>query len=190
MVVHQLIANFGILTGKDEHMSFYSTILTRTIKKAENWRIDAFGLWCWRRLLRVSWTVRRSNHKPVNPKGNQSWIFTGKADTKAEAPILWPPDVKSQLTRQDPDAGKDWRQEEKEKTEDEVVGWHHWLDAYEFEQALGDGEGQGNVVCYGPWGPKMLDMTEQQKDFSTFSVSKTPFSFKGGDRLCSISVYI
>ena len=76
--------------------------------------------------------------KPVNPKGNQSWIFTGRTDAEAEAPILWPPDVKSRLTGRDPDAGKDWRQEEKGTKEDEMVGWHHWLNGDEFEQALGD----------------------------------------------------
>ena len=78
--------------------------------------------------------------KQVNPKGNQSWIFTGRTD--AEAPILWPPDSKTRLIRKDPDAGKDWRQEEKGVTEDEMVGWHHWLKGLEFEQALGDGEGR------------------------------------------------
>ena len=85
-----------------------------TIKKAEPRRIDAFELWCWRRLLRVPWTARRF------PKGNQSWIFIGRAD--AEAPILWPPDAKSWLIGKDPDAGKDWRQEEKGTTEDAMVG--------------------------------------------------------------------
>ena len=73
--------------------------------------------------------------KPVRPKGSQSWIFIGRADAKAEAPILWPPDVKSWLTGKDPDAGQDWRQEEKGTTEDEMVGWHHQLDAHEFERA-------------------------------------------------------
>ena len=77
--------------------------------------------------------------KPVNPKGNQPWIFTGGTD--AEVPILWPPDVKSQLTGKEPDAGKDWRQEEKGTTEDEMVGWHHWLHGHEFEETLGDSEG-------------------------------------------------
>ena len=78
--------------------------------------------------------------KPVNLKGNQSWIFIGRTDAKAEAPILWPPDMKNWLTGKDPDAGKDWRQEEKGMTEDEMVGWHHWLSGHEFEQALGCGE--------------------------------------------------
>ena len=74
--------------------------------------------------------------RPVNPKGNQSWIFTEWTDAEAEAPIIWPPDAKSQLIRKDPDAGKDWRQEEKETTEDEIVGWLHWLNGHEFEQLL------------------------------------------------------
>ena len=75
--------------------------------------------------------------KPVNPKGNPSLIFIGRTDAGTEAPILWPPDVKNWLTGKDPDAGKDWRQEEKQMTEDEMVGWYHWLDGQEFEQALG-----------------------------------------------------
>ena len=88
-----------------------------TIKKAEHRRIDAFKLWYWRRLLRVPWTSKEI--KTVNPEGNQSWIFTGRTDAEAEAPILWPPDVKSQLIGKDPDAGKDWEQE-KRVTEDEM----------------------------------------------------------------------
>ena len=82
-----------------------------TIKKAENWRIDAFELWCWRRLLRVPWTARRSNQSIFKEK-NHSWIFIGRTDAKAETPILWPPDVKSWLSWKDPDVGKDWRQED------------------------------------------------------------------------------
>ena len=129
-----------------------------TIKKFEHQRIDAFELWCWRRLLRVPWTARRS---VVNPKGNQSWIFIGRTDNETEAPILWPPDAKSWLIRKDPNAGKNWRQKEKGTTEDEMVGWHHWLDGHEFEQAPGDSEGQGSPVCCSPWGHKELDTTEQ-----------------------------
>ena len=97
--------------------------------------------------------------QPVNPKGNQSWIFTGRTD--AETPILWPPDAKNWLTGKDPVAGKNWRQEEKGTTEDEVVGWHHHLEGHEFEQAPGVGDGQGNLVCCSPWGHKDSDMTEQ-----------------------------
>ena len=94
-----------------------------TIKKTDHWRIDAFGLWCWRRLLRVPWTARRSNQS--NPKGSKSWIFIRRTDAEAEAPILWPPDVKNRLIGKDPDPGKDCGQEEKGTTEDETVGWHH-----------------------------------------------------------------
>ena len=172
-----------------------------TIKKAEGWKIDAFELWCWRRLLRVPWTARRSNVnpkgnqswifiertdaeaeapklsppdakswlirlsnckeiKPVNPKGNQSWIVIGKTDAEAETPILWPPDAKNWLLGKDPDARKDWRQEEKGTTEDEMVGWHHQLDGHESEQAPGVGDGQGSLVCCSPWSHR-VDTTEQ-----------------------------
>ena len=88
--------------------------------------------------------------KPVNPKGNQPWIFTGRTDAEVEAPILWPPELKSQFIRNDPDAGEDWRQEEKGTTKDELVGWHHWLNGHEFEQALGDSEGQRSLACCSP----------------------------------------
>ena len=97
---------------------------------------------------------------PVNTKGNQSWIFIGKTDAEAEAPILWPPDVKNWLIGKDPDAGKDWRQEEKGMTEDKMVGWHHQLNVHEFEQALAVVDGQGSLACCSPWGCKELDTTE------------------------------
>ena len=99
--------------------------------------------------------------KPVHPKGNQSWIFIGRTDVEAETPILCPPAVKSWLIGKDHDAGKDWWQEEKQATEDEMVGWHHQLNGHEFEQTLGDGEEQGNLACCSPWGCKESDMTEQ-----------------------------
>ena len=95
----------------------------------------------------------------VHPKGNQSWIFIGRTDAKAEAPILWPPDAKSWLIGKDPD-GKDWRWKEKGTTEDEMVGWHHWLNGHEFEYALGVGDGQGGLMYYDPWDHKELDTTE------------------------------
>ena len=131
-----------------------------TIKKAECQRIDAFELWCWRRPLRVPWTARRS----VHPKGDQSWIFIGRTDIEAEAQILWPSDVKSQFIGKDPDAGKDWGQEEKGTTEDEMVGWHHQLNGHEFEQTPGPGEGQGGLACCSPWGHRVRHnwMTEKQ----------------------------
>ena len=90
--------------------------------------------------------------QPVHPKGNQSWMFIGRTDAEAETPILWPPDEKSWLSWKDPDAGKDWRQEEKEMTEDEMVGWHHWLSGHEFEQIPGDSEEQRSLGCCSSWG--------------------------------------
>ena len=95
--------------------------------------------------------------KPVSPKGKQPWILTWRTDAEAEAPILWPPDVKSWLTGKDPDAGKDWGPKEKGMTEDEMVGWHHWLNGRESEQTLGDSEGQGSR----PWGCRKSDTTER-----------------------------
>ena len=130
---------------------------SRTIKKAEHLRIDAFELWYWRRLFKSPLNSKET--KPVNPKRNQPWIFIGKTDAEAELLILWSPDVKSQLTGKDPDAGKDWRQE-KGVTKDEMVEWHHPLNGHEFEQTLRESEGQGSLVCCSPWGFKKLDTTE------------------------------
>ena len=93
-----------------------------------------------------------------NLNGNQSWIFIGRTDT--EASILWPPDTKNWLTGKDPDAGKDWRKEEKGTTQDEMIGWYHRLDGHEFEQALGVGDRQGSLAWCSPWSQKQLDMTE------------------------------
>ena len=125
-----------------------------TLKKPEHWRIDAFELWCWRRLLKVPWTARRSNQSIL--KENQSWIFIGRTEAEAETPILWPPAVESWLSWKDPDAGKDWSQEEKGTTEDEMVGWHHWLNGHEFDWALVDSDGQGGLACCSPWGLQIV----------------------------------
>ena len=128
-----------------------------TIKKAEHRRIDAFELWCWRRFLSP---LDCKEIQPVHPKGNQSWIFIGRTDAEAETPILWPLDAKNWLIRKDPDAGKDWRREEKGMTEDEMVGRHHWFNGHECEQAPGVGDGQGSLACCSLWGSKELDTTE------------------------------
>ena len=98
--------------------------------------------------------------KPVHPKGKQSCIFIGRTDAEAETPILWPPDAKNWLIRKDLDAAQEWRQEEKGTTEDEMVGWHHWLDGQEFEQAPGAGNGHRSLACCSPWGRKESDKTE------------------------------
>ena len=108
--------------------------------------------------------------KPANPKGNQPWIFIKRTNVEAKAPILWPPDLKSQLIGKDPDVEKDWRQEEKRMSEDEMVGWHHRLDGHEFDQAPGDSEGRGSQVCCSPWGRRVRHdwETEQQKSLLIF----------------------
>ena len=140
------------------------------MKKAECWRIDAFELWCWRRLLDCK------EIQPVHPKGNQSWILIGRTDAEAETPVLWPHDEKNWFSIKDPDAGKDWRQEEKGTTDDEMVGWRHWLDGLVFEQALGVGDGQGSLVCCSPWGRKESDTTERLNWTDCPSVQATTYS--------------
>ena len=107
-----------------------------------------------------SWqSLNNKEIKPINPKGNQPWLFIGKTDAEAEAPVLWPPDAKNWLIERDPDAGKDWGQEEKGATENEMVRWHHQLNGYDFEQTPGDSEGQGSLACCSPWGRKEWDTT-------------------------------
>ena len=115
-----------------------------TVKKAEGRRTDAFQLWCCRRLLRVPWTARRSNQsilKEISPEYSLEGLMP-----EARTPKFWPPDAKNWLIWKDPDAGKDWRRDEKGTTEDEIVRWHHWLNGHEFEQALGV-DGQGGLGC-------------------------------------------
>ena len=126
-----------------------------TVKKAERRRIDAFELWCWRRLLDCK------EIQPVHSKGDQPWVFFGRTDAKAETLVLWPPHAKSWLIGKDSDAGRDWGQEEKGTTEDEMAGWYHRLDGHEFGWTLGDGDGQGGLACCTSWGRKESDTTEQ-----------------------------
>ena len=126
----------------------FSSSRVWTIKKAERWRIDAFELWCWRRLLRVPWTARRSNQsilKEVSPGSSLVGLML-KLKLQYFSHLMW-------LTGKDPDAGKDWGQE-KGMTENKMVGWHHRLNEHEFGQTPGDGEGQGSLVCCSPWGHK------------------------------------
>ena len=126
-----------------------------TIMKGEHQRIDAFELWWWRTLESP---LDCKETKSVSLIGNQSWLFIGRTDAEDEAPILWPPDGKRQLIGKDPDAGKDWRQEEKGTTEDEMVGWHHRLNGCEFEQTPRDSEGQKSMACCHPGYYKESDM--------------------------------
>ena len=135
-------------------------------------------VWMWKLNYKGSWTPKNwcfwtvvlektlessldsKEIQPVHPKGNQSWIFIGRTDVEAKAPIFWPPDARNWLIGKEPDAGKDWRQKEKGTTEDETVGWHHWLNGHESEQAPGVGDRQGSLACCNPWGLKESDITE------------------------------
>ena len=153
---------------------------------ARRWVLCMLGVWSWCWPSVTGWApcwscgpesiqVIVKESQPVHPKGDQPWVFIGGTDVEAETPIVWPPDVKNWLIWKDPDAGKDWRQEEK-TTDDKMVGWHHWLDGNEFEQALGVGDGQGRLACCSPWGQKELDMTE-------------PLSWTDSDHPCLLSVF-
>ena len=126
------------------------------MKKAEGRKIDAFELWCCRRLFSP---LDCKETQPVHPKGDQSGVFIGRTDAEPEIAILWSPDGKNWLIWKYPDAGKHWTQK-KGTTEDEMVGWHHWFNEHEFEQALGGGDGQGSLVCWSPWGCKQTELRD------------------------------
>ena len=160
--------------------SLDSVLKSRDIVKkglsSQSYSFSSSHIWMWELDYKESWVLKDwcfwtvvlektlespldcKEIQPVHPKGNQSWIFTGKTDAKAEALILWSHYAKNWLTGKDPDAGKDWRWEKKGMIEDEMVGWHHWLDV--FEQAPGVGGGQGRLVCCIPRGHKKSDMTK------------------------------
>ena len=145
---------------------------------SQSYGFSSSHVWMWELDHKESWTSKNwcfltvvlektlgnpldcKEIQPVNPQKNQSWIFIGRTDVEAETPKLWPPNVKSLLVGKELDAGKDWRQEEKGMTEDEMVGWHHWLNGHEFEHVLGDGEGKRSLACCSPWGHKEWDMTK------------------------------
>ena len=129
-----------------------------TVKKAEHRRIDAFELWCWRRLESP---LDCKEIQPLHSEGDQSWVFFGRTDAKAETPVLWSPLAKSWLIEKNSDAGRDWGQEEKGTTEDDVAGWYHWLDGREFEWTPGVGDRQGGLACYNSWACKESDTTER-----------------------------
>ena len=117
-------------------------------------------LYVIKNLLSLCWIAKR-DVKPVNPKGNQSWVFIGRTVAEARTPILWTPDAKNWLIWKDPDAGKDWRREEKGMTKDEMAGWHHWRDGRESEWTPGVGGGQGGLACCSSCGRKELDTAER-----------------------------
>ena len=139
---------------------------------SQSYGFSSSHVWMWELDYKESWAPKNwcfwtvvlekslKEIQPVHPKGDQSWVFIGRTDAKAETPIFWPPDAKSWHTSKDPDAGKDWWLE-KGTTEDEMVGWHHWLDGHGFGWTCGVGDGQGHLVCCGSWDLKESDTTEQ-----------------------------
>ena len=172
-----------LLLGRKVMTKLDSTLKSRDITAKKRVSSQCYGfssshVWMWELAYKESWAPKNwcfwtvvlektfespldcQEIQPVHPKGNQSWIFIGRTDAEAEPSIFWPPDANNWLIWKDPDAGKDWSQEEKGMAEDEMVGWHHWLNGHEFEEALGVGEGQGSLACWGPWGLKVSDMTE------------------------------
>ena len=131
----------------------------------ESWAQKNWRFWTVVLEKTLESTLNCKEIKLVNPKGNQPRVFIGRTDVEAETPTLWPPDAKNWLIWKDSHAGKDWRQEEKGMTEDEMVGWHHWFNGLEFEQALGVGDGQGSLGCCSLWDRKESDMTEGFNNF-------------------------
>ena len=129
----------------------------------EDWTLKNWCFWIVAREKTLESPLDCKEIQSVHPKGDPSWVFIGKTDVEAETPILWPPDGKSWLIWKDPDAGRDWRREQKGMTEDEMIGWHHRLNGHEFELILGVGDGQGGLTCCSPWGCKESDMTEGLK---------------------------
>ena len=150
--------------GSDARQSYRfssSHVWMRELDYKESWALKNWCFWTVVLEKTLSSPLDCKEIQPVHPKGDQSWIFIGRTDAEAETLILWPPDAKKWLTGKDPDAGKDWRREEKGMTKDEMVGWHHGLNGHEFEQAPGVGDGQGSLVFFSPWGCKESDVTER-----------------------------
>ena len=175
----RLLLGRKVMTNLDSILKHRDiTFLTKAFDKSQSCGFSSSHVWMWELDYKECWALKNwcfwtvvlektlessldcKEIQPVHPKGNQSWIFIGRTDAEAEAPILWPPDAKNWLIGKDPDAGKDWRREEKGTTEDEMDGWHHQLDGHEFEHALRVGDGQGSLACCIPWGCKESDMTE------------------------------
>ena len=171
------MANLGSVLKSRQHIKKQRHYFANKCPYSQGYGFSSGHVWMWELNCEESWVLKNwcfwtvvldktlespldSNEiKPVYPKGNQPWIFIGRTDVKAEAPILWPPDVKRQVIGKAPDSGKYWVQEEKRATEDEMVGWHHWLNRPEFEQSLTESEEQESLMCYSPWGHKESDMS-------------------------------
>ena len=179
-IKRHLLLGRELMTNLDRVLkSRYITLWTKVCLSSQDYGFSSGHVWMWKLDYKEGWEPKNScfwtvvlektlesplvckEIQPVHPKGNQSWVFIGRTDAEAETPILWQPDAKSWLTEKDPDAGKDWRQEEKGTTEHEMVGWHRRLDRHGFGWTLGVGDGQGGLACWGSWGRKELDTTEQ-----------------------------
>ena len=174
-----LVLGRKVMTNLDSILKSRDIILsTKVLLCGHGYGFSSSHVWMWELDYKESWALKNwcfwtvvlektlespldcKEIQPVHPKGDQSWVFIGKTDVDAETPILWPPDAKSWLIGKDLDAGKDWGQEEKGTTEDEMAGWHHWLDGHEFVWTPGVGDGQGGLACCNSWGRKESDMTE------------------------------
>ena len=167
------------MTYLDSILKSRDIILPTKGLSSQSYGFPSSHVWMWELHYKESWALKNrcfwtvvlektlesplecKEIQQVHPKGSQSWIVIGRTDAEDETPILWPPDAKNWLTEKDPDAGKDWRQEEKGLADDDMVGWYHQLDEHEFEQAPGVGYGWGSLVCCSPWGRKESDMTER-----------------------------
>ena len=176
-----LLLGRKVMTNLDSILKSRDITLQKNVHLVKSYGFSSNHVWLWVLNSKKSWEPKNwcfwtvvlektlenplecKEIQPVHPKGDQSWIFIGRTDAEVEAPILWPPDVKSWLIGKDPDTGKDWGQEEKGTTEDEMVGWPHQLIGHEFELTLGVGDGQGSLACCSPWGHKESDMTEWLK---------------------------
>ena len=155
-----------------QHIKKQSHYFASKVPSSQGYGFSSSHVWMWDLDYKESWGPKNwcfwtmvlektlespldcKEIQPVHPKGNQSWIFIGRTDVEAETPTPWPPDAKNWLIWKDPDPGEDWKQEEKETRESEMVGWHHWLDGHESEQPSGVGDRQGGLVCCSPWGHK------------------------------------
>ena len=169
-IKRRLVLGRKAMTNLESIFKSRDITLPTKVRLSQSYGFSSSQVWIWELDHKESWAPKKwcfwtvvlektlespldcKEIQPVNPRGNQSWIFIGRTDAEVEIPILWPPDGKNWLIGKDPNAGKDWRQEEKGTTEDEMVGWHHWFNGHEFEQALGVDDGQGSLTCRSPWG--------------------------------------
>ena len=170
-----------------QHIKKHRHYFANKDPSSQGYGFSSGHVWMWKLDYKDSWTLKNwcfwtvvlektlespldcKEIQPVHPKGEQSWVFIGRTD-EAETPIIWPPDAKSWLIGKDPDAGKDWGQEEKGTTEDEMVRWHHWVNGHGFGWTLGAGDGQGGLACCGSWGRKELDTTERLTNWASLSI--------------------